>query len=209
MQRGLILERLSRISKIARSSAIDPAREWFGKKAEREQWLIIGGAFAVILSTIGFVGLKLRARIDEQTARYEGAIASISDAREQLKSLKALIASRREVENFFRRVDDHQNPLSLLENLFKENLGDESRPRITETGSKNFGQQFRQTTFRVSDIRISSLEKLLTIVNSLTTGKAPFLITNLVIDKNEGSGRLDVRLDVSTVSKGQVAQERD
>jgi predicted hotdog family 3-hydroxylacyl-ACP dehydratase len=209
MQRGLIQEQLGQLSKTLRSSAIEPAREWFGKRSEREQWLVIGGTIAVIVTTIGFIGLGIRERIDEQTARYEAALASISEAREHLKSHKALIASRREVENFFRRVDDHQNPLSLLENLFKENLGDEARPRITETGSKNFGQQFRQTTFRVSDIRISSLEKLLTIVNSLTTGKAPFLITNLIIDKNGGSGRLDVRLDVSTVSKGQVAQERD
>jgi hypothetical protein len=70
MQRGLIQEQLGQLSKTLRSSAIEPAREWFGKRSEREQWLVIGGTIAVIVTTIGFIGLGIRQRIDEQTARY-------------------------------------------------------------------------------------------------------------------------------------------
>lgn len=209
MQRGLIAQPVGQLVQMMESSVINPGRTWFNTRTEREQWLVLGGALLFIIISIGFIGLQIRDRIDAQVVRYESALAAIGDAREQLKTHKALIASRREVENFFRRVDDHQNPLSILETLFKENLGDEPRPRITETGSKNFGQQFRQTTFRVSEIKISSLETLLTLVNVLTTGKAPFLITHLEVDKNEGSGKLDVRLDVSTVAKGQVVQEKE
>lgn len=209
MQRRLISRPLGSLSQVAQGTVITPVRNWFLQRTRQEQMLLIGGGCAAALIILGFVSLSVRDTVQSQRDRYDAILANMRAVEEQLKTHKALLAQRREVEHFFRRVDDHQNPLSQLETLFKNTIGNEARPRITETGTKNFGQQFRQTTLRVSELRMTSLEKLLSVVNALTTGNAPFLITHLMIDKNEGSGKLDVRLDVSTVAKGQVTVERD
>lgn len=209
MQRRLIPNPIGSLAKAIHGNVWAPIKTWFLRRTRQEQALLIGGGCAAAFITLGFVFLSVRDTVQAQADRYEGVLANMRAVEEQLKTHKALLTQRREVEHFFRRVDDHQNPLSLLETLFKNVLGDDARPRITETGTKNFGQHFRQTTLRVSELRMTSLEKLLTLVNALTTGNAPFLVTHLLIDKNEGSGKLDVRLDVSTVAKGQVTAERD
>lgn len=209
MQRRLNSLSIPGLSTALRDVIWEPVKDWFLKRTRQERFLLIGGGLTAVIITLGSVCLWIQETVEAQKDRYESILASMRDVEEQLKTHKALLSQRREVEHFFRRVDDHQNPLSLLETLFKDTLGEEARPRITETGSKNFGQQFHQTTLRVSELRMTSLEKLLTIVNSLTTGKAPFLITHLIIDKNEGISKLDVRIDLSTVAKGQVAAERD
>ncbi len=209
MQRRLISPSFTSTIRHHRESLVAPVRDWLDQRTQQERLTLAGGAITVALMILFFVVTAIFEGWEAQAYRYETTLTAIRDAEDQLKTHQTLLAQRREVEHFFRRVDDHQNPLSLLETLFKANLGEEARPRITETGSKNFGQHFRQTTFRVSDLSMTSLEKLLTVVNALTNGKAPFLVTHLTIDKNESGGKLDVKLDVSTVSKGQVPVEKD
>jgi hypothetical protein len=209
MQRRLTSSSLISTIRNRREILLAPIRAWIAQRTQQERLTLAGGAIIIALIILFFGVTALYEGWEAQAYRYETTVTAIRDAEDQLKTHQTLLAQRREVEHFFRRVDDHQNPLSLLETLFKANLGEDARPRITETGSKNFGQHFRQTTFRISDLSMTSLEKLLTVVNALTNGKAPFLVTHLSIDKNESGGKLDVKLDVSTVSKGQVPVEKD
>ena len=185
------------------SSLVTGARRWIAGRTEQEkQLLLLAGAIAVVLAGISGIS-SLVSVLSDQSTRYAIAMEDSTSLSTEMKTLTYLLRQRNEIAALYSKVERaQQDPLSRLENTIRTKLGSEAGIfQITATEPKRFNPEFNQTTLPVSGLRVNSLDTLLSLLKELISGDAPFLLTRLKLAKNEASGRLDVTLDASTISR--------
>jgi hypothetical protein len=130
----------------------------------------------------------------------------LTDLEARVQSLPGLVGhyekrkGRRDtIKAKYKQLERKEGTLSYLERLIRDKVG--TTPFINEGPSQPFGTQYEQTRFSISKVRASSLEALASLLNELVNGAQPLLVTRLQIEKPFSINRLDVELDVTSISE--------
>lgn len=171
----------------------------FSKLSGRER-LIVLLALGVVLSFLGSSGYSKVTDIFGEQARL------LEEAENQAQSVPGLLSNyakltqrREEIKNRYKQFERREGTLSYLEKLI-QNKSSET-PLIVEGQPQQFGVQFEQVKFTITRIRVNSMENLADLLSELVSGKQPFLITRLQIDRPYSGNRVDVELDVVSIAE--------
>lgn len=167
----------------------------------REQTILSVAAVLLVLMGVYQVYVPIRDLFVDQSIELMEARANVDTISRELKYYYQLRSRRDDIENAYKQVEAKEGALSRLEKLVRERLG--LAPglfTITDRPAQPFGSNYEQTPVSIR-FRITSLQSLVDFLKEVSHGKDPHLITKLDVQKSFTNDRLDVEVELSSISK--------
>lgn len=180
---------------------VDKAVTYYTGLTSREQAILsIAG---VLLALMGMyqIYVPIRDLFVDQSLELIEARGNVETISKELKYYYQLRSRRDEIENAYKQVEAKEGALSRLEKLVRERLG--LAPglfTITDRPAQPFGSNYEQTPVSIR-FRTTSLQSLVEFLKEVSHGKDPHLITKLDVQKSFTNDRLDVDVELSSISK--------
>jgi hypothetical protein len=162
--------------------------------------LAIGLVALVLLTAMGvysFVIEPTAAAFERQAAAFKDLSNTASVAPSILGRYAKLAARRKELEQFYEKVDIKANPLSHLERLLRDvaNVAPGAY-NVSPREGVQLGGKYAHKIFLVK-FETTSLGSLTAFLKALTTGQQPMLISQINLEKRPTNDALNVQLEVS------------
>jgi hypothetical protein len=162
--------------------------------------LAIGLTAAVLLGLMALYSFAIEptaAAFDRQAAAFKDLENTRSVAPSILARYAKLAARRKELEQFYEKVDIRANPLSHLERLLRDvaNVAPGAY-NVSPREGVQLGGKYAHKIFLVK-FETTSLESLTKFLKALTSGEQPMLISQINLEKRQTSETLSVQLEVS------------
>jgi hypothetical protein len=180
---------------------LERARVLYGGLSERERKLLAVGILVTIVIAVLAVTQPIRSIFAEQNLELEKVIMESQQISTELTRYQRLISRRREVEQEFKSVELKDGALSHLEGLIRDKAGiGQGAFTIKDQAPRPFGNDYQQTFFTVN-FATTDYPKLIDFLQELVAGKQPLLLKRLSLKRSRGGEKLDVDIEVSSISK--------
>jgi|GEM_PF-1783645 len=180
-------------------SLISPqVKRYLSERTPRE--LAIGAvaiALAALMLAYSFIVEPTALAFERQAAAFKDLSNTRSVAPSILARYAKLAARRKEIEQFYEKVDVRANPLSHLERLLREvaNVAPGAY-NVSPREGVQLGGKYAHKIFIVK-FETVSLNNLAEFLKALTAGDQPMLISQINLEKRATNDMLSVQLEVS------------
>ncbi len=173
-------------------------KKYISERTPRE--LAIGSLAAVLLAAMLVYSVVVEptaAAFERQAAAFKDLSNTASVAPSILGRYAKLAARRKELEQFYEKVDIKANPLSHLERLLRDvaNVAPGAY-NVSPREGVQLGGRYAHKIFVVK-FETMSLDNLTAFLKQLTAGEQPMLISQINLEKRPTNDALSVQLEVS------------
>lgn len=180
---------------------IERGRKAYDNFSGREQMLLVGGlGIFLLLATMAIVQ-PIQNLFSEQSLQLVEAENNVREMASAINRYQRLVQRRTEIERDFQSVEIKESALSLLEGLIKGKAGiSQGAFTIKEQAPKPFGNNYLQTFFAVK-FSTTDYPRLIDFLQEMVDGPKPLVLKRLDVKRNRGGDKLDVDLEVSSITK--------
>lgn len=183
---------------MARSLLSPQVTKYISERSPREIAIgVVALVLVAVMAIYSFVIEPTAAAFERQSASFKDLANTTSVAPSILGRYAKLAARRKELEQFYEKVDVSANPLSHLERLLRDTANvAPGAYNVSPREGVQLGGKYAHKIFIVK-FETTSLTSLTAFLKALTSGEQPMLISQINLEKRQTSDALSVQLEVS------------
>jgi hypothetical protein len=182
----------------------EATRAYFLRLSLREQIAVVIAVTFVLIFGIVKISLPIKEHFVTQTARLEQLRSDLAAVPQVFRQYFRLISTKRQIEERYQQVRRTEGVLSHLERIVREKTQlSQGLFTISELPVQSFGGSYENHAFSVR-LRSVGVKETVDLLNEVVNGDEPYLLTRLEIDRRYRSDKLEVTLEVSSISPKQV-----
>lgn len=189
--------------KIGNRAVNEILRTTWVKLSGRERGIVVAGILVLIFIVVHVVVYTpIKERFVQQQRKQAEIHRTIEVIPDMLGRYSLLLGRRREIEQFYEKLDLRKPALSHLEDLLRNvaNVPSGSYTVTTRT-QPDFAGKYKHESFLVR-FDTSSMENLAAFLRNVVQGQQPMLLSQITIERKMSADALSVQVEVSSFKKG-------
>lgn len=180
---------------------ISKGKELYNSFSPRERSLMAAGLAVFVLIVVLAITRPIATLFSEQALELMQAQQNVRDMAASINRYEKLLQRRAEVERAFQSVEIKEGTTSHLEGLIRNTAGiDQGGFNIKAQSPKPFGKEYQQTFYSVN-FSTTDYGRLIDFLKELVDGPKPLVLKRLDIKRSRSGDKLDVDLEVGSITK--------